>query len=126
MIQKFIRAGRVAVMLVAGTAALAAPTAYAATDPAGEIQSGIDAVGGGGSTADDLPKLIKSIINVLLFVVGAVAVIMIIMGGIRYVTSNGDQTHVKAAKDTILYSVIGLVVALLAFAIVNFVVGNIK
>lgn len=66
-----------------------------------------------------------SVVNVLLFVIGAVAVIMIIIGGIRYVTSNGDQTHVKAAKDTIMYSIIGLVVAILAYAIVQFIVSNI-
>jgi hypothetical protein len=48
---------------------------------------------------------------------------MIIYGGIRYTTSAGDSSHVKAAKDTILYAVVGLVVAILAYAIVNFVVG---
>jgi hypothetical protein len=68
---------------------------------------------------------IKIIINTLLFILGAVAVVMIIVGGIRYTTSGGDEKNVVAAKNTILYSVIGLVVASLAFAIVNFVIGRI-
>jgi hypothetical protein len=67
-------------------------------------------------------KLIATIVNVLLFVVGAIAVIMIIVGGIMYATSAGDSGQVTKAKNTILYAVVGLVVAFLAFAIVNFVV----
>lgn len=59
-------------------------------------------------------------------ILGALAVIMIIVGGIRYTTSNGDASRIKAAKDTIMYSVVGLVVALLAYAIVRFIVDNIK
>ena len=65
--------------------------------------------------------LVKTLVNTLLFILGAIAVIMIIVGGIRYTTSNGDASGIKSAKDTILYSVIGIVVALLAYAIVNFV-----
>ncbi len=67
---------------------------------------------------------VSTLVNVLLFAIGIVSVIMIIVGGLRYVTSNGDASKVTAAKNTVLYSVIGLVVALLAFAIVNFVVAQ--
>lgn len=72
------------------------------------------------------PQQLAEITNLLLFIIGAIAVIMIIIGGIRYVTSSGDQAQTKSAKDTILYAVIGLVVAFMAYAIVNFVVGQIK
>ncbi len=68
-------------------------------------------------------SIFKTVINVLLFLIGAISVIMIIYGGIRYVTSGGDQGAVTSAKNTILYAVVGLVVAILAYAIVNFVVG---
>lgn len=71
----------------------------------------------------DIRVLIEIATNVLLFVIGAVAVIMIIIGGIRYTTSNGDSSQVTAAKNTILYGVVGVIVALLAYAIVNFVVS---
>lgn len=70
--------------------------------------------------------VIKQVIQVMLVVAGIIAVIMIIVGGIKYTTSNGDQAHVKSAKDTILYSVIGLVVAIISYAIVTYVVINIK
>lgn len=91
------------------------------------IQSGSDNVNSKGSgSADELPDRIKTIVNILLFVLGAIAVIMIIIGGIRYSTSGGDAGSIKGAKDTILYAVIGLVVAILAYAIVNFVLGAFK
>jgi glucose uptake protein GlcU len=66
----------------------------------------------------------QKIVSTLLFILGILAVIMIIVGGIRYVTSAGDASRVKAAKDTVMYSVVGLVVAILAYAIVTFVVGR--
>lgn len=75
------------------------------------------------STGDSFNSMIKTVINILLYVLGMVAVIMIVIGGIRYTTSNGDASAVKSAKDTILYSVIGLVVAIMAYSIVNFVVS---
>ncbi|MBI3889826.1 hypothetical protein HY312_04635 [Candidatus Saccharibacteria bacterium] len=65
----------------------------------------------------------KIITNVLLFVIGAVSVIMLIIGGIRYVVSGGDSTAVQNAKNTILYAIVGVVVAILAYAVVNFVLG---
>lgn len=70
-------------------------------------------------------SIFGTITNIFLFVVAAISVIMIVVGGLRYVISNGDQTAVTGAKNTIFYSVIGLVVALMAYAIVNFVLTNI-
>lgn len=68
---------------------------------------------------------INNIINVILGVLGIVAVVVIILGGVQYTTSAGDPGKVKKAKDTILYGIIGLIVALLAFAIVNFVLTGV-
>ena len=65
---------------------------------------------------------VQQVINVLLFIIGVVSVIMIIIGGIKYTLSNGDSSAITSAKNTIMYAVIGLVVALLAYAIINFVV----
>lgn len=67
--------------------------------------------------------IFKTITNVLLFIIGAISVIMLVIGGIRYTTSGGDSSAVTAAKNTIMYAIIGIVVALLAFAVVNFVIG---
>lgn len=69
-------------------------------------------------------SLFRTITNILLFIIGAIAVIMLVIGGIRYTISGGDSTAVSAAKNTILYSVIGIIVAILAYAIVNFVIGG--
>lgn len=66
------------------------------------------------------------ITSIMLFVVGAVAVIMLIFGGIRYVVSGGDQNSVTAAKNTILYAIIGIIVAMLAYAAVSFVTDSIS
>ena len=74
------------------------------------------------ATADSGFKgIITVIINVLTVVVGAVSVVMIIIGGFRYVVSNGDSNSMAGAKNTILYAVVGLIVALLAQLIVSFV-----
>lgn len=64
------------------------------------------------------------IANVLIFLVGAIAVIYLIIGGLRYVTSGGDAKAVSAAKDTILYAVIGIVVAVVSYALVSFVLSS--
>jgi hypothetical protein len=65
--------------------------------------------------------LVKTIVNALLFIVGALSVVMIIIGGILYVTSQDDSGSVTKAKNTILYSVVGLIVSFIAYAIVNWV-----
>ena len=66
-----------------------------------------------------------NIINTMIYVVGAVAVLMIVVGGLRYVLSGGDASQTKSAKDTILYSIVGVIIAVMSYAIVNFVLVNI-
>ena len=73
----------------------------------------------------DLMTILNIIINVALGIIGFVAVAMIILGGVQYATSAGDAAKVTKAKNTILYGVVGLIIALLAFAIVNFILSNI-
>lgn len=70
---------------------------------------------------DKAPSFVKTLVNVLLYVLGAVSVVVIIFAGIFYTTSIGDAALVTKAKNTLLYAVVGLIVALGAFAIVNFV-----
>ena len=72
----------------------------------------------------NINELIKTVINVLLFIIGIISVIVIIVGGLMYATSAGDAGTVTKAKNTILYAVVGLAVAFFAFAIVNWVVGR--
>ncbi len=65
----------------------------------------------------------KQVTNTILYIVGIIAVVMLIIGGIKYVVSGGDSKKVTDAKNTVLYAIIGLVIAFLAFAIVNFVIS---
>lgn len=68
--------------------------------------------------------IFTTVTNVMLFIVGAISVIMIVIGGLRYVVSGGDTSNVTAAKNTILYAIVGLVVAMLAYAMINFVITS--
>lgn len=70
-----------------------------------------------------LGVLVKNIINTALSVLGGLSVIMVIVGGIRLASAHGDPSQVKAGRETILYSLVGLIVAIAAGAIVNFVVS---
>ena len=94
------------------------PTTNSSTTPVSILQ-GID------PNIDGLcavPKLLHNAVNIALFLAGALAVIMFIYGGIRYVLSNGNPANTKSARETLLYSVIGLAVSSAAFAILNFVI----
>ena len=74
---------------------------------------------------NDLKGNIVNILNGVIGVLSFVCVVVIIIGGVTYMTSSGDAGKVKKGKDTILYGVIGLVICVLAFAIVNFVISSI-
>ena len=89
------------------------------------LQEGAEAARCDGCPADLFGDtgVFKQVTNTILYIVGIVAVIMLIIGGIRYVTSGGDSKKVTDAKNTVLYAIIGLVIAFLAFAIVNFVIS---
>lgn len=68
--------------------------------------------------------IITKVINIFSILIGSVSVIMIIIGGFRYIISGGDQNNVTAAKNTIMYAIIGLVVVLFSQVIVRFVLTN--
>ena len=72
---------------------------------------------------DGSAAIIPRALNWMLFIVGILAIVMLIFGGIRYVVSGGDPSKVKDAKNTILYAIIGLVVAILGYALVSWVIS---
>ena len=92
--------------------------------------TGIENINAGvGKTANEaggltMTQVISTVLNAMLFIVGLLAVIMLIYGGIRYVTSHGDKAQVTAAKDTIMYAVVGLVVAIIAYAAVSWITAT--
>lgn len=91
------------------------------------IQEGAEA-----ARADGMPKeligpdgVFTRISNIALYVIGAIAVIMLVYGGLRFITSGGDSKKVTDAKNTVLYSLLGLAIAFLSYAIINFVLNAI-
>ena len=72
----------------------------------------------------DATSLVTNIFNTVLFVAGLMAVGMLVYSGIQYVTSHGDSGKTKTAMNSIIYSIAGLVIVVLAYAIVNFVIGS--
>jgi hypothetical protein len=123
-------------LLITAMFTMAAPLAFAASvSAATQTQSlcsggNLDLTGtnndctGVGGTGDTLTTKIASVINVISIVVAAVAVIMLMIGGFRYVTSGGKQESVAGAKNTIIYAIVGLVIVALAQVIVQFVLNR--
>ncbi len=86
-----------------------------------DIKQGVDITGTESTSVD---KAVKSAIDILSVVVGVIAVIMVIIGGLKYVTSNGDSNSISSAKNTIIYALIGIVVVAIAQSVVRFVLGK--
>ncbi len=109
-------------LLVMGTAT---PLVAGAASAKEEVCNGIGAsTGSGGCTegsGKSLNDIMALVINIFSWVVGAVAVLFAIIAGFKYITSGGDPSAVKSAKDTLLYVIIGLVIVALSQVIVNFV-----
>ena len=126
------------IALFAASALLVPVAAPVAVMAQGDIQSGLC---GGASlsapgTGEDCENIneeasasvndtVTLVINIFSWVVGVVSVIMIIWGGFKYITSGGDAGSVTAAKNTILYAIVGLIIVALAQVIVQFVLGNV-
>lgn len=69
---------------------------------------------------------LSTVLNLVFTAAGLLSVIFIIIGGIKYVLSGGDSSGIKSAKETITYAIVGLIVTLLAFGIVNYITTNVK
>lgn len=110
------------------TPMLAAAQCDSCSGTVGQIQCGANSAASGDCNTKpkgSIDTTIKKIVNFLSIAVGIVAVIMIIIGGLRYVTSAGNQEGAKNARNTIVYAVIGLVIAAIAQVIVRFVLTNV-
>ncbi|MBX4199833.1 pilin [Candidatus Saccharibacteria bacterium] len=111
----------------------AAPAFAVGTDIGGSLCKGSNLnldnpdVAGGTCTTDktSFTDIIRKVINILSVLVGAIAVIMIIIGGFRYVTSGGNDSSVAAARKTIMYALIGLLIVAFAQVVVHFILNNI-
>jgi hypothetical protein len=92
-------------------------------DLQGDAQSGLHQVGGGGI---DVLHILSVIVSILSILIGAVAIIVIILSGFRLITSGGDSNKVAAAKNTLIYALVGIAVAVLAPWLVHLVVAHVR
>ena len=109
-----------------GSLFLYAPVVLSA--PKDDACEGVALTGGSCDQGDAKGKVDKAVavaIDTFSWIVGVASVIMIIVGGFKYVTSSGDSNSVNSAKNTILYAVVGLVVIALAQVIVRFVLNKV-
>jgi hypothetical protein len=114
------------VAVVAPAATMIASRAVYADNIPTAVNTGIsDSSSGVGFGSTSLSTIFSDIVNTLLEIVGAIAVIMLVIGGLQYVLSGGDSKRVESAKNTILFAVVGLVIASLALAIIKFVTGKV-
>lgn len=135
MIKKF----KNVLMVAAATLALATPALVPAVASAqsSDISNGLcagtnlDTTQTNGCTVDQgaanqkINNILKTVINLFSLVVGVVSVIMIIIGGLKYITSGGEASNISGAKNTIIYAIVGLVIVALAQFIVHFVLGKV-
>jgi hypothetical protein len=107
----------------------AAPTVYAST-PQQQVCEGLGLRGSGNDCqrppGPSIISIMRTVINILSWIVGIAGIIMVIVAGMKYVTSGGDANGVKSAKDTLVYAIVGLIIAVLAQAIVQFVLDKAK
>ncbi|MBB1549269.1 hypothetical protein HG449_000100 [Candidatus Saccharibacteria bacterium] len=91
------------------------------------VQEGAEAARADGMPAELIGDngVFSRLTNTILLVVGLISVIMLVYGGLRYILSGGDSKKVTDAKNTILYAIIGLIISLLAYAIVHFVLNSV-
>lgn len=120
----------ISIIIIAVSASIAflpTPNTFAVDPPASdicnknEVPNSVKEAAGCAHEGDKLPSMVINILNAVIGILGLVAVIFIIIGGVNYMTSTGEAAKLEKAKKTILYAVIGLGVCVLAFAIVNFV-----
>lgn len=111
---------KIALLALAVIAGIALAPSSVLADTKSSLCQGADCNSGN----PELLPTIRNITNTLLFLGGSISVVVIIIGGIRYATSSGDQAQVTSAKNTVMYALIGLVVIILSYAIVNFVLAR--
>lgn len=117
----------IAIMTCAVFGASVLSTASLSGSVSAQVSKGIDTATTSemqGKSIDGKDGLIKTVVNILLWAVGILSVIMIIFSGFRYITSSGDASKTKSAQNTLIYSVVGLIVAIMAWAIVNMVINR--
>lgn len=92
------------------------------------VQEGAEAARADGMPAELIGPdgVFTQVTNIALYIVGIISVLMLVWGGLRYILSGGDSKKITDAKNTILYAIVGLIISVLAYAIVRFVLNGIS
>ncbi len=124
MKQTFKKAGQILTGAAATVTILAGRAMATINNYENPAMAGAEAARGNGMPTDliGVDGVFTKLTNTVLYAVGIISVVMLIIGGIRYVISGGDSKKVTDAKNTIMYAIIGLIIAILSYAIVNFVI----
>ncbi len=126
---RLIKKLQIAIAILASFFILAVPAVAVAQDNKAAVCQGVALTGGDcndAGTGGSVDSIIKNAINIFSLLIGVASVIMIMVGGFKYITSQGDSGQTASAKNTILYAIIGLVVAAFAQIIVQFVLNRAK
>lgn len=104
----------------------AAPALAQSATPSSSKAAVCEGLGGCSGNGADINAVLTVVLNIMSAVVGFIAVIMIIVGGLKYIMSQGDSNSINSAKNTLLYAIIGIVIVALAQVIVRFVLSKVK
>ena len=127
-LKTFVLAGALLFGFAVPVVSMAATPVAAQDGIMGGLDEGTRSVDPDGADVDAEERanqIITTVINIFSLIVGVISVIMIIIGGLKYITSGGDSGNVTSAKNTILYAVIGLVIVALAQIIVRYVLAQV-
>jgi hypothetical protein len=118
-------------LTIALTGGLTLVPAIASADLKGDACEGVNALSGSSSSTCDpnadksVNRIFRTVIQIFSIVVGFVAVVMVIIGGLKYITANGDSGAMASARTTIIYALVGLVIVAVAQILVHFVIKKI-
>lgn len=122
MLHKMVRIAALAVVMASFGVVFSAVSAMAASPGAETVCNGITSTGGScDGSGSDIDAVIRLAFDILSRIAGIIGIVMVIVAGIKYMTSQGDAGQVKGAKSALIYALIGLVIAALAQIIVHFV-----
>ncbi len=128
MFKRFLMISLSVVGLTFAGVATLSPATVSAASPQSEVCKGIGAASGSGGCSSNisLTRVIRNVINLFSIVIGIIAVIMVMFSGFKYVTAAGDSGSLTTAKQTLIYAIVGLVIAALAQVIVQFVLRAVR
>lgn len=121
-IKQYSSIALIAAFLVVSIAGIITPPAMVSADAKGQVCNSIGGCDGGGA---DIQRVITQIVNILSAIGGIIAVIVIIVAGVKFITSGGDSSGVASARNTIIYAIVGLIIIAFAQIIVRFVLQNV-